>query len=113
MNIQEIEQILGEDAESLLAHNCKTISADQLVLPGPDFVENVMAFTDRPAPVLRNFQTILNTGRLGGTGFVSILPVDQGIEHSAGASFAPKPSPRRSACSARRRAATGTRFPTS
>jgi class I fructose-bisphosphate aldolase len=91
MNIQEIEQILGEDAESLLAHNCKTISADQLVLPGPDFVGNVMAITDRPAPVLRNFQTILNTGRLGGTGFVSILPVDQGIEHSAGASFAPNP----------------------
>ena len=91
MNIQEIEQILGDNAETLLSHSCKTISADQLVLPGPDFVERVLVQTDRSLPVLRNFQSLMNTGRLAGTGYVSILPVDQGIEHSAGASFAPNP----------------------
>ena len=91
MNIQEIEQILGDDAETLLSHSCKTISADNLILPGPDFVDRALVYTDRSLPVLRNFQALMNTGRLAGTGYVSILPVDQGIEHSAGASFAPNP----------------------
>ena len=87
----KIQAILGDDKEGLLSHKCTTISADHLLLPGPDIVDRVLAPTDRPVAVLRNFQTILNTGRLAGTGFVSILPVDQGIEHSAGASFAPNP----------------------
>jgi class I fructose-bisphosphate aldolase len=91
MNIQEIEQILGDDAETLLSHSCKTISADNLILPGPDFIDRALVYTDRSLPVLRNFQALMNTGRLAGTGYVSILPVDQGIEHSAGASFAPNP----------------------
>jgi fructose-bisphosphate aldolase, class I len=89
--IQEIEKILGDDAEGLLTHSSKTISADSLVLPGPDFVERVLTSSDRTVPVLRNFQAILDHGRLAGTGYVSILPVDQGIEHSAGGSFAPNP----------------------
>jgi class I fructose-bisphosphate aldolase len=89
--IQEIEKILGDDAEGLLTHSCKTISADSLVLPGPDFVERTLTASDRSVPVLRNFQAILDHGRLAGTGYVSILPVDQGIEHSAGSSFAPNP----------------------
>ncbi len=82
---------LGADAEVLLAHRCKTIDKSMLTLPGPDFVERVMAQTARPIPVLRNMQAILGHGRLAGTGFVSILPVDQGVEHSAGASFAKNP----------------------
>jgi class I fructose-bisphosphate aldolase len=89
--IQEIEKILGDDAEGLLSHSSKTISADSLVLPGPDFVDRVMSSSDRSVPVLRNFQALLDHGRLAGTGYVSILPVDQGIEHSAGSSFAPNP----------------------
>ena len=88
---QEIEQILGDDAEGLLTHQCKTISADQLILPGPDFVDRVLVPSDRSPQVLRSFQTLIDHGRLGGTGYVSILPVDQGIEHAAGASFAPNP----------------------
>src|SRR4051812_28376069 len=88
---QEIERILGDDAEGLLTHQCKTISADQLILPGPDFVDRVLVTSDRSPQVLRSFQTLMDHGRLGGTGFVSILPVDQGIEHAAGASFAPNP----------------------
>jgi len=87
----DIVGLLGDSAESLLSHSCKTIPAEQLVLPGPDFVERVLVATDRPANVLRNFQSLMDHGRLGGTGYVSILPVDQGIEHSAGASFAPNP----------------------
>jgi class I fructose-bisphosphate aldolase len=86
-----IEQILGDDAEGLLTHTSKTIAADKLILPGPDFVERVLTPSDRSPQVLRNFQSLLDHGRLGGTGYVSILPVDQGIEHSAGASFAPNP----------------------
>ena len=86
-----IERILGEEAEDLLTHRCETIAADSLELPGPDFVERSFVGSDRPTPVLRSIQTILDHGRLGGTGYVSILPVDQGIEHSAGASFAPNP----------------------
>jgi fructose-bisphosphate aldolase, class I len=87
----DVRSTLGADADKLLGHVSRTISKDQLHLPGPDFVDRVFSQTDRPAPVLRNFQNLMNHGRLGGTGFVSILPVDQGIEHSAGASFAPNP----------------------
>ncbi len=87
----DVRKILGSDADALLNHECKTVSKSAIHCPGPDFVDRVVAMTDRNANVLRNYQLILNTGRLGGTGFVSILPVDQGIEHSAGASFAPNP----------------------
>lgn len=86
-----IEDSLGADTSNLLGHVCKGVTKDQLHLPGPDFVDRVMKDTDRSPQVLRNFQSLLNTGRLGGSGYVSILPVDQGIEHSAGASFAPNP----------------------
>jgi class I fructose-bisphosphate aldolase len=87
----DIAATLGDQAASLLEHQCRTVPRDQLHLPGPDFVERVLTPTDRPVAVLRNLQAILDHGRLGGTGYVSILPVDQGIEHSAGASFAPNP----------------------
>lgn len=86
-----IEQMLGADAEYLLGYNTPKVSKDLLHLPGPDYIDRVMAITDRPPAVLRNMQLMFNTGRLAGTGFLSILPVDQGIEHSAGASFAPNP----------------------
>jgi class I fructose-bisphosphate aldolase len=86
-----IEQLLGADARSLLEHQCKTIPREQLHLPGPDFVDRVFAPSDRPTAVLRSLQQLFNHGRLSGTGYLSILPVDQGIEHSAGASFAPNP----------------------
>jgi class I fructose-bisphosphate aldolase len=91
MTYQEIEKLLGEEGQALLKHESKTISKDLLHLPGPDFVDRVLVGSDRPAAVLRNLQSLLNTGRLAKTGYVSILPVDQGIEHSAGASFAPNP----------------------
>ncbi len=90
--IGEIEKILGNEAESLLSHQCKTISQDLLHLPGPDFIDRVLMATDRSPNVLRNLGSLFNHGRLSGTGYVSILPVDQGIEHSAGASFAPNPA---------------------
>jgi class I fructose-bisphosphate aldolase len=86
-----ITDLLGSDAEALLRHECRTIDRSSLTLPGPDFVDRVMSPTDRPIPVLRNLQAIFGHGRLGGTGYLSILPVDQGIEHTAGASFAPNP----------------------
>jgi fructose-bisphosphate aldolase, class I len=86
-----IEQVLGEEAEDLLTHRCRTIKAERLVLPGPTWVDDVVASSDRPTPVLRSLQSMLDHGRLAGTGYMSILPVDQGIEHSAGASFAPNP----------------------
>jgi len=86
-----VEQMLGADAEYLLGYNTPKVSKDLLHLPGPDFIDRVMAITDRPPAVLRNLQLMFNTGRLGGTGYLSILPVDQGIEHPAGASFAPNP----------------------
>jgi fructose-bisphosphate aldolase, class I len=86
-----IEDILGKEAQSLLEHTCRTIPKEQLHLPGPDFVERVFIPSDRNPRVLKNLQQIFDTGRLGGTGFLSILPVDQGIEHSAGASFAKNP----------------------
>jgi fructose-bisphosphate aldolase, class I len=88
----DIRAALGASAEALLKHESKTVSKASIALPGPDFVDRVLRDSDRPIAVLRNFQTILNTGRLAGTGYVSILPVDQGIEHSAGASFAPEPA---------------------
>ena len=87
-----ISDLLGTDAEYLLEHYCKTIPSSMLYLPGPDFVDRVFTGTDRPIPVLRAMEQIFNHGRLAGTGFLSILPVDQGIEHSAGASFAPNPA---------------------
>jgi len=86
-----IEQMLGADAEYLLGYNTPKVSKELLHLPGPDYIDRVMAITDRPPAVLRNMQHMFNSGRLAGTGFLSILPVDQGIEHSAGASFAPNP----------------------
>ena len=89
--IGRLEQILGDDA-SLLHHQCKTIAADQLHLPGPDFVDRIFTPTDRSPRVLAALQQLFNAGRLRGSGYVSILPVDQGIEHSAGASFAPNPA---------------------
>ena len=89
--IQQIEQLLGADAKGLLGHQCKGIPKESLHLPGPDFVDRVFAPSDRTPAVLRSLQQIFNNGRLAGTGYVSILPVDQGIEHSAGASFAPNP----------------------
>ena len=90
--LSEIEKILGDDARSLLEHQCKTIPKETLHRPGPDFIDRICALSDRPTRVLTSLQALLNGGRLGGTGYVSILPVDQGIEHSAGASFAPNPT---------------------
>jgi len=87
----DIASLLGDDADSLLNHVSKGIPKDDLYLPGPDFIDRVWAGSDRPPQVLRNLQQLYNGGRLGGTGYVSILPVDQGIEHSAAASFAPNP----------------------
>jgi class I fructose-bisphosphate aldolase len=86
-----IEEILGKEADGLLNHRCRTVPAELLHLPGPDFVDRVWTLADRPTRVLRSLETLLDHGRLAGTGYVSILPVDQGIEHSAGASFAPNP----------------------
>lgn len=88
MNIQEI---LGKDAESLLKHTSKTITKDQIHLPGADFLDRMFTPSNRSNQVIRSLEAIYGHGRLGGTGYVSILPVDQGIEHSAGASFAPEP----------------------
>lgn len=88
--ISKIEQLLGDD-KSLLTHECKTIDKSQLYLPGPTYVDDVVSQSDRRPAVKRSLQWLFDTGRLSGTGYVSILPVDQGIEHSAGASFAPNP----------------------
>ena len=88
--IDTIRERLGKDA-ALLDHTCKTVPRDRLSLPGPDFIDRVFIASDRPVQVNRSFQSLLGHGRLAGTGYVSILPVDQGIEHSAGASFAPNP----------------------
>lgn len=84
-------EIMGSDANDLLTHRCETVPKEQLHLPGPGFVDEVVTASDRPNAVVRNLQMMFDHGRLGGTGYVSILPVDQGIEHSAGASFAPNP----------------------
>ena len=83
--------LLGEGADDLLRHECKTVPREMLHLPGPDFVDRILVASDRPPGVLRNVQAIFNTGRLAGTGYLSILPVDQGIEHSAGSAFAANP----------------------
>ncbi|HOW26989.1 MAG TPA: class I fructose-bisphosphate aldolase [Elusimicrobiota bacterium] len=87
---KKIVELLGKEADSLLNHKAK-VPANTLHLPGPDYVDRSYGLSDRPVPVLRNLQLMLNTGRLAKTGYLSILPVDQGIEHSAGASFAPNP----------------------
>ncbi len=86
-----IQDLLGNDAASLLEHQSKTVPQDTLHLPGADFIDRIFVSSDRSPRVLNNLSRLLNSGRLAGTGYVSILPVDQGIEHSAGASFAPNP----------------------
>ncbi|HWQ04639.1 MAG TPA: class I fructose-bisphosphate aldolase [Longilinea sp.] len=87
----KILSLLGAEATSLLEHQCKTISKDMIHIPGPDWVDRIWALSDRSPRVLRNLQALYGTGRLANTGYMSILPVDQGIEHSAGASFAKNP----------------------
>ncbi len=89
---QKIVDLLGAEAKSLLEHKCQTVPNKNLHLPGSDFVDRIFAGSDRTPNVLRNLQSIFSTGRLAGSGYMSILPVDQGIEHSAGASFAPNPA---------------------
>jgi class I fructose-bisphosphate aldolase len=84
-------ELLGQEAVSLLSHKCQGISVDQLKTPNPEWIDQVFAQSDRPIPVLRSLQQLLGHGRLGGTGYLSIFPVDQGVEHSAAASFAPNP----------------------
>jgi class I fructose-bisphosphate aldolase len=88
----DLHELLGKDASDLLTHECKTIPKENLSLPGPDFIQRVYSITDRNQRVLNNLARIFGHGRLADTGHVSILPVDQGIEHSAGASFAPNPA---------------------
>jgi class I fructose-bisphosphate aldolase len=87
----EIQSILGDQAESLLGHRCQTIDKARLHLPGPDFVERIHGASDRPTRALNGLSALLQHGRLANTGYLSILPVDQGIEHTGGASFAPNP----------------------
>src|SRR5450631_2414788 len=89
--LDHIADLLGADADELLDHRCETIDRSLLHLPGPDFIERVLLDTDRSTATIRNLRGLFEHGRLSGTGHVSILPVDQGIEHSAGASFAPNP----------------------
>ncbi len=89
--MSNIAELLGDQAKNLLDHQCKTISKESLTLPSPDFVDDIFINSDRSNTVLRNLQSLYDHGRLGGTGYLSILPVDQGIEHTAGASFAPNP----------------------
>lgn len=91
MNYEQIAALIGKENEGLLTHTCTTISKGNLIKPSPDFVSDVYAQSDRNIQTLNNLSRIFGHGRLGGTGYVSILPVDQGIEHSAGASFAPNP----------------------
>jgi len=88
----DIVKLLGDEADKLLKHECRGIPASRLHLPGTDFIDRVVAQSDRKPMVLRNLQALFNHGRLSGTGYLSLLPVDQGIEHSAGASFAPNPA---------------------
>ncbi len=87
----DIQSILGSEADALLAHTCKGIGRERLYLPGPDFIDRVVTQSDRSPATLRSLQNLFSVGRLRGTGYLSILPVDQGVEHSAGASFAPNP----------------------
>lgn len=91
MSKGEIEKLLGEKAQNLLSHVCKTIPKEKLHIPGPDWVDRIFGPSDRNIRVLRSLQNLLSTGRLSGTGYFSILPVDQGVEHSAGASFTANP----------------------
>lgn len=91
MDHSKIESLLAGKAKDLLGHTCKTVGKERLHLPGPDWVDRIFSGSDRPTRVLQSMQEILSAGRLGGTGYLSILPVDQGIEHTAGASFAPNP----------------------
>ncbi len=91
MNYKEIVELLGKDAEDLLKHKCKTTPKEKLHIPGGDWVDRIFSPSDRNIRVLRNLETLFQHGRLAGTGYLSILPVDQGIEHTAGASFAPNP----------------------
>jgi len=91
MNLDDILELIGEENKDLLSHHCQTVPKEQLVAPGPDFVDRVCSQSNRNAQTLRSLQAIFSSGRLGGTGYLSVLPVDQGIEHSAGASFAPNP----------------------
>ncbi|MBI2620079.1 MAG: class I fructose-bisphosphate aldolase [Ignavibacteriales bacterium] len=86
-----IPELLGAEAKSMLEHKCKTFPKESLHLPGPDWVDRIFTLSDRPPTAVRSLQSLFNYGRLSGTGYLSILPVDQGIEHSAGASFAPNP----------------------
>jgi fructose-bisphosphate aldolase, class I len=90
-SLEKLEEVLGPDARDLLEHKCNTVPKEQLHLPGPDFVDRVWKDSDRPTRVLRSLQSLSEHGRLAGTGYLSILPVDQGIEHTAGSSFAPNP----------------------
>ncbi|MFA7065747.1 MAG: class I fructose-bisphosphate aldolase [Dysgonamonadaceae bacterium] len=89
--MEKIREYLGSEANDLLNHKCETVSKDQLTHPGPNYVDEVFGISDRNVQVLRNLSLLYNHGRLSGTGYMSILPVDQGIEHTAGASFAPNP----------------------
>src|SRR5690606_18242617 len=91
LDIDKIAEMLGSDSDSLLNHTSQAITKDRLYLPSPSFVSDVYAQSDRNPQVLRSLQQMFDHGRLGGTGYMSILPVDQGIEHSAGASFAKNP----------------------
>src|ERR1051325_8445306 len=90
-SIDRIEELLGDEARGLLDHKSQAIPKEHIYLPGPDFVDRVVSQTDRSPAVLRSLQSLISYGRLADTGYVSILPVDQGIEHSGGASFAPNP----------------------
>jgi fructose-bisphosphate aldolase, class I len=90
-SLEKLEEVLGPDARDLLEHKCNTVPKEQLHLPGPDFVDRAWKDSDRPTRVLRSMQALFDHGRLAGTGYLSILPVDQGIEHTAGSSFAPNP----------------------
>ena len=91
MDLNRISELLGQDAANLLEHRCAGIPRERLMLPGADFVDRAFGHSDRSNSVLRSLQAMYDAGRLGGTGYLSILPVDQGIEHSAGASFAKNP----------------------
>ena len=91
LNASDLSATLGDETRNLLEHCCRTISRDRLHLPGPDFVDHSFSLSDRNNRVLASLQRLYQHGRLGGTGYLSILPVDQGVEHSAGASFAPNP----------------------
>ncbi|MGB2907710.1 MAG: class I fructose-bisphosphate aldolase [Candidatus Aminicenantaceae bacterium] len=91
IDLSKIEELLGDEAQDLLAFDTPKIAKERLHIPGPDWIDRSFGLSDRPVPVLRSLQALLGHGRLAGTGYVSILPVDQGIEHSGGASFAPNP----------------------